>query len=255
VRLAGKVAIVTGAAGGIGSATAHRLARDGASVLCVDVDADGAQAVVEEVSRSGGAAAALAADVASAEGNRAMVAAAHNAWGRLDILHANAAVQEVADLRSTTPEQWQRLFEVNLRGVAWAVEAALPVLAADRGGSVVITSSLLGIVGDPDLPAYGAMKGGLRALCRSLAAAYGPQGVRVNTICPGDVNTPMLDDFFASQPDPDAARARILNHYPLRRFAEPEDVAAVVAFLGSDDARYLTGIDIVVDGGLLARIY
>jgi NAD(P)-dependent dehydrogenase (short-subunit alcohol dehydrogenase family) len=128
-------------------------------------------------------------------------------------------------------------------------------MRARGGGSIVITASLLGITGDPDLPAYGATKGGLRAMCRSLAASLGPDNIRVNTICPGDVETPLLKEFFDFQPDPAAARKQITDRYPLGRFAEPRDVANAAVFLGSDDACYLTGIDILVDGGLRARIY
>ena len=253
--LVGKVAIVTGAASGIGSATADKLAHEGAAVLCVDIDADGADLKARELSAKGHRAASLCVDLALADAHQQVIAEAEQRWGGLDILHANAAVQVMGSLQDTSVADWQRLFEVNLRGVAWGIEAALPAMAKRGGGSVIITASLLGMVGDPDMPAYGAMKGGLRALCRSLATSYGPQGIRVNTVCPGDVNTPLLQEFFAFQPDPEAAKQRIMERYPLRRFADPGDVANVVAFLASDEAAYLTGIDIVVDGGLLARIY
>lgn len=149
-------------------------------------------------------------------------------------------------------EDWDALYRANLRGVGLGIKWSLPELAR-RGGSVIMTASLLGLVGDPDMPAYGAMKGGLLAMCRSLAAAHGPENIRFNTICPGDVETPMLADFFDHQPA--GTRERILEHYPLRRFPQPEDIANLVAFLASDDAAYLTGIDIPIDGGLLAQIY
>ena len=250
-----KVAIVTGAGGGIGSATARRPVADGAAVLCVDRDADAAARAAASARRHGGHADAVAADVSDAAGNEAMVERAVGAFGGLDVLHANAAVQHLGRLDATSPEQWRELFEVNLQGVALGVGAALPRLRERGGGSIIMTASLLGIVGDSELPAYGAMKGGLRALCRALAAAHGPENIRVNTICPGDVDTPMLRAFFASQRDPAQACEQVKQRYPLRRFAQPEDVAAVVAFLARDDAAYLTGIDVVVDGGLLAQIY
>jgi len=254
-RLDGKVAIVTGAARGVGAASAARLAQDGCAVVCVDRDEAGVRAVAERIEAAGGRARALAADVATADGNRAAVACAGDAFGGLDVLHANAAVQRVARLEETGEDDWGQLLRTNLHGVGLGVEHALPALRARGGGSVIITASVLGIVGDPDLPAYGATKGGLRALCRSLAAAYGPENVRVTTICPGDVETPMLEEFFERQPDPSEARRRMLERYPLRRFAAPRDVANVVAFLASDDAAYLTGIDVCVDGGLLAQVY
>jgi NAD(P)-dependent dehydrogenase (short-subunit alcohol dehydrogenase family) len=139
--------------------------------------------------------------------------------------------------------------------VGYGIQAALPALRAAGGGSIVITASLLGIVGDPDLPVYGAMKGGVRAMCRSLATAYGPEQIRVNTICPGDVDTLLLRDFFAFQSDGLASRERLLERYPLGRFASPSDIAHAALFLASDDSQYITGTDLVVDGGLLARIY
>ncbi|MGI5490340.1 SDR family NAD(P)-dependent oxidoreductase [Microtetraspora malaysiensis] len=252
MRLAGKVAIVTGAAGGIGAATAARFAAEGASVACVDRRAEAVEALTRRI---GANAFAIAADVASPGDNARMVEQTVRRFGGVDILHANAAVQVMGRIEDTGPEQWDRLHSVNLRGVYLGVQTVLPALRERGGGSIVITASLLGIVGDPDMPAYGAMKGGLRSMTRALAAAHGPEGIRVNTICPGDVETELLDDFFAFQPDPDAARARLAERYPLRRFASPEDVAAAALFLASDDAAYVTGTDLVVDGGLLARIY
>ncbi len=253
--VAGKRVIVTGAGGGIGRATALRLARGGAQVACVDVDAGAAGATADAVAAAGGQAIAIAADVGDSAGNEEMVRRTADELGGVDALHANAAVQRMGRIDETSLEDWDELFRVNLRGVGLGVRAVLPELVRAGGGSVVITASLLAMVGDADLPAYGAMKGGLRALCRSLATAHGPQNVRVNTVCPGDVLTPMVEQYFAHQDDPEQARATVEAQYPLGRIASPDDVAAVVAFLISDEAGYLSGIDVPVDGGLLARIY
>jgi NAD(P)-dependent dehydrogenase (short-subunit alcohol dehydrogenase family) len=255
VKLADKVIVVTGAAQGIGAACAERFSSDGAAVVCVDVKTDDVEALATRLTQAGRKALAVAADVSTPAGNAEMIEQAVGAFGGLDVLHANAAVVEMGRAESTTEEAWERLHATNLRGVFLGVRAALPALRTRGGGSIIFTASTLGLVGDPDMPAYGAMKGGLRALCRSLAVAHGPDNIRVNTICPGDVETPLLKQFFDFQPDPAAARAEITAHYPLGRFARPEDVAAVAAFLASDDASYLSGIDVVVDGGLLARIY
>lgn len=255
MSLDGKTAIVTGAGRGIGEASAIRFAEAGASVVCVDIDGETAEQTASTIEGQGGRAVAVHADIASDEGNRRMVETAVERFGGLDALHANAAIQVLGPLESTTPEEWDRLHAVNLRGVFLGAKHAIPALRRRGGGAIVITASLLGIVGDPDLAAYGAMKGGLRSLCRSMATAYGPEGIRVNTICPGDVETPLLKEFFDYQPDPEAARKEITDRYPLRRFAEPRDVANVAVFLASPGGSYVTGTDIVVDGGLLARIY
>lgn len=224
-------------------------------MVCVDVAGDAVERVARSIQDAGGRALPLVADVARDDGNRHMVETTVARFGGLDVLHANAAVQFMGRLEDTPDQEWDRMEMTNLRGVAQGIRHALPRLRERGGGSIILTASLLGIVGDPDLPAYGAMKGGLRALCRSLATAHGPENIRVNTICPGDVETAMVQEFFAFQPDPEAARKAVTDRYPLRRFATPRDVANVAVFLASDEASYLTGIDIVVDGGLLARIY
>lgn len=255
MRLAGKVAIVTGAGQGIGEATAIRLAEEGASIACVDIHGETAARTAGSIDSSGGRAIAVTADIATEEGNRLMAEETANRFGGLDIFHANAAVQLMARLEDTSLEAWDRLQSTNLRGVFLGIRAVMPLLRARGGGSVIITSSLLGIVGDVDMPAYGATKGGLRAMSRSLAAAHGPENIRFNTICPGDVDTPLNIEFLEAQANPEDARRAITDRYPLRRFASPRDIANVVLFLASDEAAYVNGTDIVVDGGLLARIY
>ena len=255
MRLTGKVAVVTGAARGIGAAIAARFAEEGAAVVCADRLGDELAATVEAITDRGGVCRAVVADVAEAEDNEKLVATAISEFGGLDVFHANAAVQVMGDLTVTDPSDWDAMHAVNVRGVALGIRHAVPVFRARGGGSIIITASLLGLVGDPDLPYYGATKGALRSLCRSVAAAHGPDGVRCNTICPGDVETPMLQEFFDFQADPAAARERITEHYPLRRFATTRDVANAALFLAGDESAYITGIDIPVDGGLLARIY
>jgi NAD(P)-dependent dehydrogenase (short-subunit alcohol dehydrogenase family) len=254
-RLSGKVAIVTGAARGVGEATARLFSAEGAAVVCVDVNATEVERTAARISEAGGIASAVVADVASMDGNALAVNRADAEFGGLDIFHANAAVQILGNIEQLGQSQWDELYRTNLWGAAMGARHAIPSLRRRGGGSIIFTASLLGIVGDADLPAYGAMKGGLRAMCRSMAAAYGADKIRVNTICPGDIETPILDAYFEGQSDPEEARARIEQAYPLGRFATPLDIAYVALFLASDEAGYVSGIDVVVDGGLLAKIY
>ncbi|MDQ3734064.1 MAG: glucose 1-dehydrogenase [Actinomycetota bacterium] len=255
MRLVGKSAIVTGAGRGIGEAVALRFAEEGASVACVDIDGDAAASTAGAIQAAAGTAIAVAADVSTDDANRRMIDDTVASFGGLDVVHLNAAVQFLARLEDTPEAEWDRMHATNLRGVYLGIRAAIPHLQQRGGGAILITASVLGIVGDPDLPAYGAMKGGLRALARAVATSHGPENIRCNTICPGDVDTPMGAEFFDHQADPVAARTEITDRYPLRRFAVPRDIANVAAFLASDEANYLTGIDVVVDGGLLARVY
>lgn len=254
MRLDGKVVILTGAAGGVGAACAQRYAHDGAAVVCTDRSESVTQ-VAAELACGGARAISVVTDIATEEGNQALVDTALASFGRLDAVHCNAAIQIMGGIEEMTVAEWEQTQTTNLRAAFLASRAAIPAMRSAGGGSIVLTASVLGLVGDPDLAAYGAMKGGLRALCRSLATAHGPQNIRCNTICPGDIETPLVQEFLDFQPDPEAARRAITDRYPLRRFAQPADVAAVASFLVSDDAAYITGTDILVDGGLLARVY
>jgi NAD(P)-dependent dehydrogenase (short-subunit alcohol dehydrogenase family) len=252
--LTGKVAVVTGAAGGIGSAIARRFALDGATVISVDRDAVLLTEQAHADRQAGPKCRAVVADLADSEGHEA-VAQAVRQLGRLDVYVANAAVQVMGDVERTSPTDWDHMYQTNVRGVMLGVRSVLPHLRTSGGGSLILTASILGIVGDPDLAAYGATKGALRSLCRSLASRHGPENIRCNTICPGDVQTKLVDEYFGFQQDPAAARQAVIERYPLRRFATPADVANVAAFLAADESSYLNGIDIPVDGGLLARVY
>lgn len=255
MRLQLKVAVITGAAQGVGRAVAWRMAREGASVVAVDIKEEPLVSLVTEICDAGLSATAVAADVATEAGNKHAVATAVSRYGGLDIFHANAAVIRFRDVVSTTEATWDEIHRVNLKGAYLGCQAAIPSLISRGGGSLILTASVLGLVGDPELSAYGATKGGLRALCRSLAVAYGPQQIRCNTICPGDVETPMLTQFLDQQPEPAAALKKMTDVYPLRRLATPDDVASVAVFLASDDSRNITGTDLITDGGLLAKCY
>jgi NAD(P)-dependent dehydrogenase (short-subunit alcohol dehydrogenase family) len=252
LNLEGQVAVVTGAASGIGFACTQLLAARGARVALFDINAEQGKARAGEI---GNGAEFFATDVSSEESAAASIKAVVDRFGRLDILVNCAAIQIMGTLLDTSSESWDRLHQVNLKGVFLCSKAAMPHLQASGAGAVVNVSSILGVVADPDLTAYGAMKGGVIALTKAMALAYGPLGVRVNCICPGDVNTPMVAAYFDNAPDPAALRAEVNSKYALRRIAEPKEIAEVVAFLASPSASFMTGTILIVDGGLTSKCY
>lgn len=254
-KLAGKVAIVTGAASGIGEASAELFAGYGARVVLADWNREAGECAAARIRERGLEACFVHTDVSDSAAVEAMVRSTVERYGALHVLFNNAAVQVLATLTETTEQDWQRMQSVNLAGVFLCSKYAIPEMIRSGGGSIVNMSSALGLVGDPDLAAYGAFKGGIIAMTKAAAIGYGPQGIRVNCICPGDVNTPMVADFFRKAPDPEAFRAQVCSHYALRRIAEPREVAQVAAFLASDESSFVTGSAIVVDGGLTSKCY
>jgi NAD(P)-dependent dehydrogenase (short-subunit alcohol dehydrogenase family) len=255
MNLMGKVAVVTGAAGGIGRAVAIEMSNQGAAVVLSDVRAEPLERIVRELLVRGLRVNGLAADITTREGNQQLVANALEKFGRVDVFHANAGVAPFEDLLQATPESIARTIDVNLEGAIHGCAAVLPTMVAQRSGVILLTASIAAFVGDPTVPVYSATKGGLTALCKSLVVRHGPDGIRCNTICPGDVRTQMLEDYLALSADPAAARREMIERYPLRRLAEPEDIARLAAFLASDSASWITGTDVVIDGGLTARCY
>ena len=195
------------------------------------------------------------ADITTPAGNQQLIATALVHFKRIDVFHANAGIAPFEDLLQATAESIERTIAVNLKGAIHGCAAVLPTMVAQHSGVILLTASIAAFVGDPTIPVYGATKGGLTALCKSVAVRHGPDGIRYNTICPGDVRTQMLEDYLALSADPAAARREMIERYPLRRLAEPEDIARLAAFLASDSASWITGTDVVIDGGLTARCY
>jgi NAD(P)-dependent dehydrogenase (short-subunit alcohol dehydrogenase family) len=246
-RLAGRVALVTGGASGIGRAAALAFAREGAQVLVADVDMAGGQATARLIGEGGGAATFIRADVAIGAEVAAMVECAVATYGKLDCAFNNAGInQEDAPVAECTEELWDRTIAVNLKGIWLCMKHELPALLSNGGGAIVNTASVVGLVGRRDTPAYVASKHGVIGLTKATALDYGKRGIRVNAVCPGTIRTPMYERRVGTDP---ATDARIAAETPIGRLGTAEDVAEAVVWLCSDAAAFVTGHSLVVDGG------
>ncbi len=246
-RLDGKIAVITGGAGGIGAATARRFAADGARVVVADLADETGRAVAAEVGGS-----YVHADVTSADDVQAMYSHAIDRYGGLDICFNNAGISPPVDdsILDTDIDAWRRVQDVNLPSVYLCCKYGIARLLEHGGGSVINTASFVALIGAATSQiSYTASKGGVLAMSRELGVQFARQGVRVNALCPGPVNTPLLRELFAKDPE---RAARRLVHVPMGRFAEAEEIAAAVAFLASDDASFITAATFLVDGGVTA---
>ena len=247
--LTGRVAVITGGSRGIGAATAGALAERGAAVVVSGRDGDRLQAVVKDLEGRGVSALGVVADVARREDADRLVDATKERFGRIDVLVNNAGMIRDGLLVRMRDEDWDRVMEVNLKGVFLGCKHAIPALLRAGGGSIVNTASFVALMGAATSQiAYTASKGGVLAMTREIAVEYARRGIRANALCPGPVNTPLLQDLLA---DP-AARARRLVHVPMGRLAEAGEVARAALFLASDDASYVNGATFLVDGGITA---
>ncbi|MGE0237076.1 MAG: SDR family NAD(P)-dependent oxidoreductase [Parvibaculaceae bacterium] len=257
MMLEGKSGIVTGAAGGLGQAVAERLCAEGARIALVDVKTRELEATAAALRQSGLEAIAIAADISDEADTERMVQAAEDAFGRIDFIHQNAAVQIEKLLHETSAADWDRLMAVNLRSMFLGARAVIPRMMASGGGAIVNSGSVLSFTADQILPAYGASKHGVLGLTRAIAVteAYAQAGIRCNCICPGDIRTPMVERYWQASADPSEARARTVAHYPGKRIASPAEVADAVCFLVSDRSAFINGAEIVIDGGVTAKCY
>jgi NAD(P)-dependent dehydrogenase (short-subunit alcohol dehydrogenase family) len=251
MRLQDKVALITGAASGIGRESALRFAAEGASVVAVDLSVEAGEAVAAEVRAAGGQAIFVKADVASADDCQAMVAAAEAEFGKLNVLFNNAGIMhsDDDDAVRTSEAVWDLTMNVNLKGVFLGCKFGIPALQRAGGGSIINTASFVALLGaaTPQL-AYTASKGGVLAMTRELAVIHARQGIRVNALCPGPLRTELLMKFL----DTDAKKQRRLVHIPMGRFGLASEMAQAALFLASDESSYMTGSEFVVDGGITA---
>ena len=247
-RLAGKVAIVTGAGGGIGGAISRQFAAEGASVVCIDIDGASVGITTDAIKSSGGQAVALVADVALEETAVEAVSIARKQFGRLDVLVSNAVYDlPLAPLTEISHADWRRTMEVNLDSAFLLSKHAIPAIESAGGGSIVLVASQLGRVARPGRPWYCAAKGALINLAKAMALDHAPQNIRVNSLSPGPVETGRYVKNF-----PDVEAARQSHHTLLGRLGVPDEIAAGAVFLASDESAFMTGADLLIDGGYTA---
>ncbi len=244
-QLSGKTAFVTGGTGGIGAAICARFAAEGARVIAADLQNPGALAKGVEF---------VEFDVTSENRVVSTFEKLATRWDRLDILVNAAGIEIEETIENTTLEQWNRIFAINVTGTFLTSKYALPLLRKSDGASVINFGSYDGYIADPGLAAYCATKGAVHALTRAMACDHGPEGIRVNAICPGYVNTPMLQSFFGASGDIESLRQAVRDVHPMRTYGEPEDIANLVNWLASDEARYASGQLWIIDGGLSAQV-
>lgn len=254
MRLKDKVALVTGAASGIGRATALLFGQEGARVMCADLNGEGAERVARQIADAGGQAAAIQVDVCREADAQRMVRETVERWGRLDVLFNNAGLEFALPVAQVPEGEWDRLIDVNLKGVFLGCKYAIPQMVRQGGGAIVNTASVAGLRGVAWLSTYCASKGGVVLLTKALALEWARQNVRVNAVCPGVIRTAMVEAaiqrgeqvFGESQKD---AWQRLGEGHPMGRIGEPEEVARAVLFLASDEASFITGAALPVDGG------
>jgi meso-butanediol dehydrogenase/(S,S)-butanediol dehydrogenase/diacetyl reductase len=252
MRLKGKAAVVTGAGRGIGRAIAESFAREGAQVVVSDVLVDEGRAVVEGMMAGGGETVFVAADVGRRADNERLIDACLERFGRLDILVCNAGVNLPKLITESEDMEIERLLDINVMGLIFASRYAIPIMLEQGGGAILFTASKTGLVAQRDSPVYCASKGAAVMLAKALALDYATEGIRVNALCPGIIDTPMVRDFANAMPDPEAAWNEYSLAQPIGRLGTPQECADAAVWLASDEASFITGVALPVDGGFTA---
>lgn len=250
MRLAGKVAIITGAAAGIGRASALLFAREGAKVAVVDMDEAGIQTLVEGVSRSGGEALPVRADVSKSDESQRLVQAVLERFGRVDILFNNVGIVPHGKIHTTSESEWDRTMTVNVKSMYLLCREVVPLFLRQGGGVILNTSSATALRSVPDRVAYSTSKGAVLALTRSMAVDYVRDHIRVNCLCPGTVDTPSFRQRMAAFPDPEEALQQFVARQPMGRLGTAEEIAQAALYLVSDEAQFVTGAAFSIDGGM-----
>ena len=254
MRLAGKRALVTGGASGIGAATAERFAAEGATVAIADLDGPGTDRQVAAIRTRGGDVVGIVADVGDDASVAAMTERAWEALGGVDILVNNAAIPMIGTVETLAADDWDRVLDLDLSSIYRASRAAWPRFVEAGGGTILNTASVAGVIGMAGQHGYSAAKAGVVMLTKCMALDGAAHGIRANCVCPGFVETPMVNDYFDAQDDPAASRAAVNAAHPLGRMGQPDEIAAAFLYLASDDARWVTGTALVIDGGLTAGL-
>ncbi|BFH64512.1 SDR family NAD(P)-dependent oxidoreductase [Paenibacillus azoreducens] len=248
-RVSGKVAIVTGAAGGMGKADALLLAQEGAKVVVTDIQEGKVNAVVEEIHKNGGEAIGFRHDVTSENEWERIVEETVKKWGKIDVLVNNAGISFPKSLLDTTAQDWDKVMGINLTGGFFGLKHVIPVMQKNGGGSIINISSIAGLTGSNGAGPYTASKGAVRLLTKAVAIDYGKDNIRCNSIHPGYIETPMTEGLFADENMTNWFR----SNTPLPRLGKPENIAAGVLFLASDESSFITGAELAIDGGVSAR--
>jgi len=253
VRFAKKIAVVTGGAGGVGRALIRKLTGEGAAVMVADLSAGGCRSLVEEIGTAGGDIDFVAGDVRDREYCERVVAETVSHFGGVDILFNNAGIIPRGTILETSDEMWHAALDVNLTAMFYLCRAAIPAMKERGGGTIVNTSSVWGVYPGPGHIAYCTSKGAVASFTKSLGRDHAPDGIRVNAVCPHEINTPMLRSGFERRGlDPQKAVEALNRTVPLGHIAEPEEIADVMLFLASDEARYMTGAEVKIDMGMTA---